>query len=112
MIAAAEAIYKNAGPMGYEIRTVSGTSAGAIVACILATGHDPALFRNKIKEIAPDYLDKIIVKRSLVRNIWRAVRGNPIYSTSDYLEFLRKLFQTATSRPFVTLADLDAKIGT
>jgi predicted acylesterase/phospholipase RssA len=44
LLVAAEAIYNQTKTLNYLISRVSGTSAGAIVACILATGEDPAPF--------------------------------------------------------------------
>jgi hypothetical protein len=52
LLVAAEAIYNQTKTLNYLISRVSGTSAGAIVACILATGEDPALFRERLINLA------------------------------------------------------------
>jgi predicted acylesterase/phospholipase RssA len=59
LIAAAEAVYSQQKPLDFTISRVSGTSAGAIAACILATGQDPKKFKDRLIELANSNLDKI-----------------------------------------------------
>jgi patatin-like phospholipase len=111
LIAVAEEIFDQAKPLGYRIATVSGTSAGAIAACVLATGKSPGLFRKQIQALAPAHLPKIVTDYSFTRQIWRAYWGTALYNAKAYSTFLGTLFQTACApASYVHISDLDPSI--
>jgi predicted acylesterase/phospholipase RssA len=97
LLAAAQAVHDNAGPLGYKITRVSGTSAGAIAACILASGQSPALFLQRLHILADEYLDKIT----------RASESSPS------LSLVRSVVQDALKKYLATSANItidDAQI--
>jgi predicted acylesterase/phospholipase RssA len=95
LIAAAHAVYEQAPKLGFNISRVSGTSAGAIAACILASKEDPAIFRHTILRHANMYLPKIEKPINAVLSLWHAWRGDALYDAREYREFLRAIFETA-----------------
>ena len=109
LLAAAEAVFAQQQVLHYTISRVSGTSAGAIAACVLATGKDPATFKQRLINLAESRLDKICRSYSypwLGYHLWR---GNPVYETTEYRRFLTDLFDLGTQK-WVYLDDLDAGI--
>jgi NTE family protein len=106
LVAVAEAIHRKSSNLGFRISQVAGTSAGAIVASMLATGRDPALFREKLKSLATTRLRKIATKRTRFGTLWCAFNGYSIYNTEEYRAFLQELF-TFPDKTYKKLADLD-----
>jgi NTE family protein len=111
LIAAADAIYEQSGRLGYKIHSVSGTSAGAIVACMLATGEDPKVFKSIIQQHGPVYIKQITRKLFYTRIVWRAWWGWPLYNTGKYTDFLGQLFTNPLlKKKYELVSDLDDKI--
>jgi hypothetical protein len=111
LVAVADAIFESAEKLDYEIRSVSGTSAGAIVACMLATGEHPKQFRAILRRLAPSYLPRIVKKRNYINAAWAAWRGTPLYDTSAYVEFLEKIFSDdLLNKKYTHLSKLDPRI--
>jgi predicted acylesterase/phospholipase RssA len=106
LMAAAEAVYNQRGPIGYEITMVSGTSAGAIVACMLASGMPMSTFRNHLANIASKYVDKIVRRHSRFRLGYCLWYGIPLYDVEEYRTFITDLFKLPYEKPFVYLSDL------
>lgn len=98
LIAAAEAVYAQRVANGFTITRVSGTSAGAIVACMLATGENPAIFRKQLSLLASKHLDSICTRQGTFRMFQRIWQGTPLYHAGLYKTFLRQLFTHETQK--------------
>jgi predicted acylesterase/phospholipase RssA len=109
LMAAAEAVYAQKAANNFSITRVSGTSAGAIVACMLATGENPALFRQQLEVVAKDYLGNIISQTYSLNYLRRLWVGDSIYNSHKYKEFLRKLFDL-TTKSWEYLRDLEIEV--
>jgi hypothetical protein len=109
LIAAAEAIYVQKKANNFSITRISGTSAGAIAACILATGQDPAIFRKQLEVISSQYLDKILNVSNTALQIYKIWQGVPIYKATIYKDFIRALFDLG-NRKWDSLQNLDIEI--
>ncbi len=105
LVAAAEAVYDQRDTFGYTITSVSGTSAGAIAACMLASGRIGEL-RERLLDISGDYVKKIIKRNSWYSTGWKLYSGRPLYDTDQYSKFLKELFKVGNTE-FRFLSDLD-----
>ena len=94
LVAAAKVIFDEKTRLGLILSRISGTSAGAIAGCILATGKDPELFRKDILRLAPLYLPQIQKQIGWTRS-FDVMRGVPLFDATLYREFLRELFISA-----------------
>uniref|UniRef100_UPI0031017072 patatin-like phospholipase family protein n=1 Tax=Neorhizobium sp. EC2-8 TaxID=3129230 RepID=UPI0031017072 len=103
LIAIADAAYNDLPKHAVEVESVSGTSAGAIAAAILATGKDPAAFRARLKEIAPTYLKRLSRKKYL--RLIRPILGLPYASRGFIQDFLEDLF-TIEGKQYKYVSDL------
>ncbi len=92
LLAAAGAIYESTEPLGFKVTRIAGTSAGAIVGAMLATGQDPELFRVRLREIGSKHINAIMPKKSGIRSAWNILNGNPLYDAVNYKKFLQELF--------------------
>jgi predicted acylesterase/phospholipase RssA len=104
LVAAAEAVDSQRHTFGYTIKTVSGTSAGAIVACMLASGR-MGEFRERLRGIAERHVKKIVRKDPWFVWGWRLWSGKPLYDVDAYKSFLIELF-TLSNKKFEYLRDL------
>lgn len=92
LMAAAEATQELQKEGLITVTRVAGTSAGAIAACMLASGIDIAAYRARIKQLGTRSLPHIAPARHPWGNYYRAVRGYPIYNESSFRSFLSELF--------------------
>lgn len=94
LLAAAQGVYDAVNGKA-TLSTLSGTSAGAIAAAILATGRSPESFRNKLISIGPKYLPKICRSLSFLNPAVykRVIAGDPLYDRKAYEDFIRELFE-------------------
>jgi predicted acylesterase/phospholipase RssA len=99
LVAAAQAAYNAANPPSRDqpksrlvIRRISGTSAGAIAGCMLATNKDPEIFRQSIIGLAQKYWPKINNRTGIIRSSLKAYCGKPLYNSEAYRDFLGDLF--------------------
>jgi predicted acylesterase/phospholipase RssA len=104
LVAAGEAVHEQRGDLDFRISSVSGTSAGAIAACMLASGRMPQL-RERLRGIAQTHVKGIVRSPSLVSLGWNLWRGNPLYDVKAYKRFLDDLFTLADEK-FERLRDL------
>jgi NTE family protein len=104
LVAAAEAVDGQRHDFGYTIKTVSGTSAGAIVACMLASGR-MGEFRERLRGIAERHVKTIVRKDPWFVWGWRLWLGKPLYDVDAYKAFLVELF-TLSDKKFEYLRDL------
>ena len=77
-----------------EISCLSGTSAGAIAATVLATRRDPEIFRARIRALGKEALIRIARPLS-ARNPkiwWDVFWGNSLYNSREYKSFLHDIF--------------------
>lgn len=95
LIAAAQAVYDVRTTL--NITRISGTSAGALAGCMLATGKDPELFRQATLRLAKFYLPQIEKPISTVKSLFDVFRGVPLYYTQPYRRFLRELFYSVAN---------------
>jgi NTE family protein len=109
LLGAAEAIYTQQGPLNFKVARVSGTSAGAIIACILATGENPAIFRQRLINLAAERLNTICKKHSYPGLGFHLFFGNPLYDSDAYRQFLTDLFDLGTKK-WEYLDELDRSI--
>ena len=109
LLAAAEAVYTQQKALQFTISRVSGTSAGAIVACMLATGENPAIFRQRLIKLANERLDEICKGYSYLGMGVRLWNGVPLYGTTAYRNFLKDLFDLGTKK-WERLDQLDKNI--
>jgi len=110
LLAAAEAVYAQQKHLNFTISRVSGTSAGAIVACILATGRDPGAFRQRLTALADAHLEEICTDLSYANLFRRLWWGTPLYGVTAYRAFLESLFDFGTEKKWVSLDDLHKNI--
>ena len=94
LIAAAKAAYdaQKDGDLNLRIKRISGTSAGALAGCMLATGKDPELFRQYLIGHASAELAKIEREIGWVRSPFSIFRGVTLYHDKNYRAFLQKMF--------------------
>jgi len=104
LVAAAEAVHNQRNRLRYTINTVSGTSAGAIVACMLASGR-MGEFRERLRSIADKHVKKIVRKNPCFVWAWKLWSGAPLYDVDAYKAFLIELF-TLADQKFEYLNDL------
>jgi predicted acylesterase/phospholipase RssA len=109
LLAAAEAVYAQRTANSFAITRISGTSAGAIAACVLATGENPAIFRLRLERLSAQYLNQIENKSMPLVHLYRIWTGTPIYNAIVYKQFLRQLFRHETKR-WESLSDLNFDI--
>jgi predicted acylesterase/phospholipase RssA len=111
LLAAGEAIEAFENAKKLEVSRVSGTSAGAIVACLLATKKPLKDFRYLLRNEGAQYLNRLELP-SKSRIVWRALRGKPLLDESALAELLSTLFRgfpTIDSLPrdaFIVAANL------
>lgn len=90
LMAAAQAVYDASEKI--KVTRISGTSAGALAGCMLATGKDPELFRQSMLRLAEKDWPQIKRKAGTLRLAVDLVRGIPLYNSEQYKAFLYKLF--------------------
>ncbi|GAJ91893.1 patatin-like phospholipase family protein [Rhizobium rhizogenes] len=105
LIAAAKSLHEAQKRGDFLVTRIAGTSAGAIVAAMLASGHDPSIFAARVRELAPKYLGPIVRKRHKLLRGYDFVQGVPLFDTQLYRTFLRELF-TVDGRPLTYVSDL------
>jgi predicted acylesterase/phospholipase RssA len=106
LLAAAHAVHDQADELGYVVNRVSGASAGAIVAAMLAMGCDPAEFRERLLRLAAtnmDYIIKGFGRWSYVT----AFRGHSLWNSSIYRQLLHDLFGTDQGIPHLNERKID-----
>lgn len=93
LLAAADAIQEFSANRQIPINRVAGTSAGAIAACLLATKIPISKFREQIRVIGKNYIEKIFPKRSVFWCVINVFRGKPIGNRALFREFIKKIFE-------------------
>lgn len=93
LLAAAEAIRAFELEGKIKITRVAGTSAGAIVAAILATGEDPSKLKEALKARREELLKKF-PKPSLKTLLWNLGWGKSVWDMSLLREFLSDFIPT------------------
>lgn len=73
-----------------QLGRVAGTSAGAIVAALLASGADLALVRADLLRVGDDGFARAFPRRGLFRYAWAAYRDEAFYNISFLRELLSK----------------------
>jgi predicted acylesterase/phospholipase RssA len=106
LLGAAHAVHDQAEQLGYDITRVSGASAGAIAAAMLAMGMNPTEFRERLLRLAKENMRQII--RPLGRRSYlQALAGFTLYNSDMYRTFLRDLF---TRRRHLSERKIDIRI--
>jgi len=106
LLAAAEAIQKLQSEGKIEVTRVAGTSAGAIVGCLFATGESMSRVRQYLLAHGEAFLSKIAPERGGLGSAYRIVRGKALYDVPSYRDFLWKLFTEAVDGRYEKLGDL------
>lgn len=119
LLAAAHGTYLAVESKNAQITNIAGTSAGAIVAAILASGKNPEEFRTKFLTLGRKYLPKIALKPkgkltpSPVYKLGilnRLFSGDSLYDTVAYRNFLHDLF-TDPQNPRQNLVDFSRAVA-
>jgi hypothetical protein len=110
LIATADAVHGLRRPLGYRIESVAGSSAGAIAAAILATNKPPGLFRDRIKAIGPDFIEKVTPKKNMLSSIVRAYSGLRLADRNALEAFFEQLFHIDGAN-FENVSDLPIPIS-
>ncbi len=92
LLAAAAAVQEMQNEGLVNVTRVSGTSAGAIAAAILATGLPIGDFRNRLRDRGERYLSYIGADHGKFRIGLALVRGQPFLSEAGFRKFLWDLF--------------------
>ena len=92
LLAAAEALQAAEKRGQVKIVRVAGTSAGSIVACLIAAEQPIQHTVQTLKDRGKSELDSLLPKRSLIGHAWRALRGQPLYDEDNLRAWLRMLF--------------------
>ena len=112
LLAAAKALYDLRKKHIIDIDHVSGTSAGAIVAGLLASGTDPGIVRTHLKTTGTKHLHSVIRSRWATVNAWRVfINGLPLYDYADLLQFVRTLIEAGGNRPNMGLTQCDCGVS-
>jgi predicted acylesterase/phospholipase RssA len=106
LLAAAHAVHDQADNLGYSVKRVSGASAGAVVAAMLAMGLDPAVFRERLLRLATTHMDQII-KPFWWGSYVRALFGQSIYDSRIYRKLLHDLFANGPEIPHLKNRKID-----
>jgi predicted acylesterase/phospholipase RssA len=88
-----------------QVKRVAGSSAGAIVAVMLASSKPISTYKAQLKSIAPKYLEA--TKSLLVAGVWRVFSGQPYFARLNLENFFGELFLTRDGPKL--LNDLDIK---
>jgi predicted acylesterase/phospholipase RssA len=88
-----------------NITRVAGTSAGSIVACMLASGIPMSHFKGILQREAPKALKGIFLASFKPIIYWRIIRGRPILSEDVFRRLLETLF-TYQNRRYRSFAQL------
>lgn len=75
---------------GIELRRIGGSSAGAIVAAMLASKTPIGEYKERLIRIAPGYLKATDV--GLLRGLWRIARGKAFFEGLNLAAFFKELF--------------------
>ena len=92
LLAAAEAVQEMQNEGWVNVTRVSGTSAGAIAAAILATGLPVADFRNRLRDRGERYLRYIGADAGKMRIAIALARGQPFLNEAGFRKVLWDLF--------------------
>ena len=92
LLAAAEAIQGLEERNQLKVTRFAGTSAGAIVACLLAGGVRVSDLRTRVFQDLGAELKRAFPARGKVRSIYRVTRGKPLYHSDSLRRVLEMLF--------------------
>lgn len=104
LMAAANAIRELEKERRVKIQSIAGTSAGSIVACMLAAERPYGEFREAVKRAGAEVIDSLRLPGRL-RAMWKVYRGSPLLSESTLRRFLNEVFGQS-SPPIRRLRDL------
>jgi predicted acylesterase/phospholipase RssA len=93
LLAAVEAIEEAERNGEILVTRVSGTSAGALAAAILAARIPAQRVKNRLLAIGDDGLAKLFPPLSILRKAWLVLRGVPFYPDTKLKQLLKHLLQ-------------------
>ncbi|ATQ58600.1 hypothetical protein PYTT13_22510 (plasmid) [Paracoccus yeei] len=106
LLAAAKAIYDLEQEDIIQIDHVAGTSAGAIAAGLLASGIDPAIYRNHLRSNGHSYLSKVLKPRNKYHTAFRVfVQGHSLYDHYELRKFIEGILSAGGIDPSITIND-------
>jgi predicted acylesterase/phospholipase RssA len=105
LVAAADAIAANVESLGIEIRGVSGASAGAVAAVILASGRPPNHFADRLRQIGPNFISKVVKQYNDVIMLVYVLLGHRLYDRPKFVEFFNALLEL-DDQPIKKFSDL------
>lgn len=109
LIAAAEAIQTLQDQGVLQVTRVAGTSAGAIVGCLLAAGIKMEQVREHLRQIPPKKFAKLFPQPSSIRIWWSLLmQKQPLWGTTFIQEQLQYFFN---QKKVLTLGDLKKASG-
>ena len=106
LMAVAEVLKRFAAKNRIVINRVAGTSAGAIAAVMLASNRPIEIYKERIKAVAPPYLNRTNVNKW--RGFYRLVRGNAFFNKLSLEKFFDELF--CQNEKIKTVADLEKPV--
>jgi predicted acylesterase/phospholipase RssA len=86
-------------PAVIDVTRLAGTSAGAIVAALLAAKIPIPSVREHLRREGPGYLKKITPKLGKLKAGYRLVAGQPLYNEDGFRTLLHNLFALRNPRP-------------
>jgi len=102
LLAAAEAIQQLEEEGKIQVTRLAGTSAGALTACLLATGKPIQKIKQRLIDRGEQDLKKLFPEMRTWRKYWRILTGEPLYNISSLRELLTEYF----GNEFVTFENL------
>lgn len=108
LLAAAEKVQELHGSGQLRVTRVAGTSAGAIAACLLASGEPLSGVRAQLQRLPGSEWKKLLPAISRSRALWQLLRDDPFWEVQPLRDFLGTFFDAKGLR---TLGDLKKKTG-
>jgi predicted acylesterase/phospholipase RssA len=105
LLAAAEAIQALEIEKQIKVTRVAGTSAGAIVACLLATQRPLTDVRAKLQSNGIDYVNMVIPRTLFVEHAYKLASGAPLFNENKLRKFLGQIF-TFDGKQIIDLHEL------
>lgn len=106
LLAAAEVIQNLHRDGKIQVTRVAGTSAGAIVACLLASGKPLGQVKAELQRISKEKWKELLPAVSKKRMVWNLLRDEPFWSVQPLRDFLATFFEEKR-----TLGDLKKASG-
>jgi predicted acylesterase/phospholipase RssA len=106
LLAAVEAIEEAERNKKITVTRISGTSAGALAAVVLAAGIPAERVRRRLLETRDTGLSALFPPLNLSTQLWRVYRGKPFYNEKTLKDLLLKLLDAEEHRPKLTHPEL------